>query len=195
MFPLLYLLLDHHWKIFCICKTKTIDDRELWDASQTIRHVLNAVRIRYDMLLGEPCKPLEPLSCLIPHLITASYLQQRTDPTAQFKIHANELVRSTFPYYDEVRHTETPKFDYWHDGEEFWSLENLKTFPFNVLDYREDNEDVDLRILRYEDIKGPEAEADNPAAHDSEWSFLEDGLDVGGGSWSVDLWETMSRAC
>ena len=91
-----------------MCKTKTIDDRELWDASHTIRRVLNAVRIRYDMLLGEPRNPLESLSCLIPHPTTASYLQQRTDPTAQFKIHANELVRSTFPYYDEARRTETP---------------------------------------------------------------------------------------
>ncbi|KAI0708178.1 hypothetical protein C8T65DRAFT_211601 [Cerioporus squamosus] len=72
LFPLLYLLLHRDFEIFRVCRTKVIHKDELWDSSDTILYVLDAVIDRYYDLL-------------------ATFKQQKLDPKTQFKIHASEL--------------------------------------------------------------------------------------------------------
>ena len=43
----------HDFEIFRVCNTIVIHKDELWDSSNTINHVLNAVINRYNDLLGE----------------------------------------------------------------------------------------------------------------------------------------------
>ena len=52
LFPLLYLLLLRDFEIFRVCRTRVIHKDELWDSSDTILYVLDAVINRYNDLLG-----------------------------------------------------------------------------------------------------------------------------------------------
>ncbi|RPD54176.1 hypothetical protein L227DRAFT_580748 [Lentinus tigrinus ALCF2SS1-6] len=72
LFPLLYLLLRRDFEIFRVCRTRMIHKDELWDASDTILYVLDAVINRYNDLL-------------------VTFKQQKVDPANQFKVHASEL--------------------------------------------------------------------------------------------------------
>ncbi|KAI1783149.1 hypothetical protein LXA43DRAFT_904186 [Ganoderma leucocontextum] len=69
----------------------------------------------------------------------ALFKQQRLDPAPQFKAFASEL------------------YDYWHDSEKFWSLDNLRTLEFLEVEYDDAKEDqnVDVsKLLNYPSAAG-----------------------------------------
>ncbi|TBU55048.1 hypothetical protein BD310DRAFT_934540 [Dichomitus squalens] len=72
--------------------------------------------------------------------LLASFKQQKLDATEQFKVFASEL------------------FDYWHDSEKFWSLDNLRTLEFMEVEYDDSKEDQDVDVNKL--LNYPSAGAD-----------------------------------
>ncbi|KAF7292837.1 VPS13 domain-containing protein [Mycena indigotica] len=50
LLPTIYLLLEKHLQIFRVCQNHVIHPDELWDATDTVRRLLSAVRDRTDLL-------------------------------------------------------------------------------------------------------------------------------------------------
>lgn len=56
--PLLYLLLERHFEIIRVCQTRTVHKNELWDASNTLDFLFDAVETRVEILQCWFCFPL-----------------------------------------------------------------------------------------------------------------------------------------
>ncbi|KAF8498939.1 hypothetical protein BU17DRAFT_102863 [Hysterangium stoloniferum] len=84
----LYLLLEHHFKIFRLAQKKEniINPDELWDAAGSIHLVIKAYKERYELLLSV-------------------FRQQRLDPKQQFETFANGMFR----YRHDPRSLWSPK--------------------------------------------------------------------------------------
>ncbi|KAJ7461994.1 hypothetical protein FB451DRAFT_1267439 [Mycena latifolia] len=76
--PILYILLERDWEIFRIAQTHVLHPDELWDATETIKYVIEAVEERVETL-------------------KSTFQQQKLDVHQQFKLFAHGL----FDYMSE----------------------------------------------------------------------------------------------
>ncbi|KAJ7126323.1 hypothetical protein C8R44DRAFT_980121 [Mycena epipterygia] len=97
--PLLYLLLERHFEIIRVCQTRTVHKNELWDASNTLDFLFDAVETRVEIL-------------------QSTFKQQKLDPKQQFKSFSNGLYEywNDFEWYwDDKRVQERGNEEYAYD--------------------------------------------------------------------------------
>ncbi|KAJ6560234.1 hypothetical protein B0H19DRAFT_1146862 [Mycena capillaripes] len=123
--PILYLLLQRDFEIFRIAQTRVLHADELWDATETIKYVIEAVEERVKTL-------------------KSTFQQQKLDVNQQFKLFAHGL----FDYMNEplglwqpsiVQQMEFPDYPF-DDDEEAKDVDINK-----ILNYPVDQEHLDFR--------------------------------------------------
>ncbi|KAJ6536683.1 hypothetical protein DFH09DRAFT_1324429 [Mycena vulgaris] len=122
--PILFLLLERDWEIFRIAQTHVLHADELWDATETIKYVIESVEKRVETL-------------------KSTFAQQKLDVRPQFKLFAHGL----FDYISEplglwqpsvVQQMEFPDYPF-DDNEEAKDVDMAQ-----ILNYPVDQEHLDF---------------------------------------------------